>query len=256
VYDAYVHASIRDGIRLSFASAFSFKHNDLEDLRKKLSRASGTIYIAVEGIYSMTGDRAPLMDVVAIAKEYGAYIYLDEAHSAGVFGENGAGLAVELGIADEIYARLVTFGKAFGAHGACILSSENTRNYLINFAHSFIYTTALPPEQYMRIMEILRDADLESRRMNLIKNCQLLNEKLGIKRDGNSPILMLGTENRKELRLISSSLNSAKFAVKPIFHPTVPIECEGIRVSMHAFNTADEIYSFAHQVSGLRPIQS
>jgi len=256
VYDAYVHASIRDGIRLSFASAFSFKHNDLEDLRLKLSRATGTLYIAVEGIYSMSGDQAPLLEIVRLAKEYGAYIYLDEAHSAGVLGENGSGLAVELGAEEMVFARLVTFGKAFGAHGACILSSENTRDYLINFAHSFIYTTALPPEQYMRIMEILRDADLESRRMNLIKNCQLLNEKLGIKRDGNSPILMLGAENRKELRLISSSLNSAKFAVKPIFHPTVPIECEGIRVSMHAFNTADEIDSFAHQVSGLRPIQS
>jgi 8-amino-7-oxononanoate synthase len=255
VYDAYVHASIRDGIRLSFASAFSFKHNDLEDLRHKLSRAAGTIYIAVEGIYSMSGDQAPLLEIVRIAKEYGAYIYLDEAHSAGVLGENGAGLAVELGIADGIYARLVTFGKAFGAHGACILSSENTRNYLINFAHSFIYTTALPPEQYVRIMEILRDADLETRRMNLHKNCQLLNEKLGIERDENSPILMLGADNRKQLSRISSSLNSAKFAVKPIFHPTVPLECEGIRISMHAFNTADEIDSFASQLIELRPIQ-
>jgi 7-keto-8-aminopelargonate synthetase-like enzyme len=104
-------------------------------------------------------------------------------------------------------------------------------------------------------MDILRDADLEMRRKRLHKNCQLLNEKLSIERDGNSPILMLGTENREELRRISSSLNSAKFAVKPIFHPTVPKECEGIRVSMHAFNTADEIDSFASQLIELRPIQ-
>ena len=254
VYDAYVHASIRDGIRLSFASAYSFKHNDLEDLRKKLSRAKGTIYIAVDGIYSMTGDRAPLLDIVAIAKEYGAYIFLDEAHSAGVLGVDGVGLAVELGVEKEVYARLVTFGKAFGAHGACVLTNENTRNYLINFAHSFIYTTALPPDQYVRIKEILDDPDLETRRLNLQYNSQRLKEKLEIKDGGNSPILMLGAENRVALKRVSSLVKSANFAVKPIFHPTVPVAYEGIRVSMHAFNTADEIDRFATLMHGLRPI--
>ena len=256
VYDAYVHASIRDGIRLSFASAFSFKHNDLEDLRKKLSRAKGTIYIAVEGIYSMTGDQAPLLDIVSIAKEFGAYIYLDEAHSAGVLGVHGSGLAVELGIEKEVYARLVTFGKAFGAHGACVLTNENTRNYLINFAHSFIYTTALPPDQYVRIKEILNDPDLENRRLNLLCNSQRLKEKLEIKDGGISPILMLGAENRVALKSVSSLIKSANFAVKPIFHPTVPRAYEGIRVSMHAFNTEDEIDRFATLLRGLRPIQA
>lgn len=256
VYDAYVHASIRDGIRLSFASAFSFKHNDLEDLRKKLSRAKGTIYIAVEGIYSMTGDQAPLLDIVSIAKEFGAYIFLDEAHSAGVLGVNGSGLAVELGLEKEVYARLVTFGKAFGAHGACVLTNENTRNYLINFAHSFIYTTALPPDQYVRIKEILNDPELEMRRMNLLSNSQRIKEKLEIKDGGNSPILMLGAENREALNRMSSLLKRANFAVKPIFHPTVPVECEGIRVSMHAFNTSEEIDRFTSLLQGLRPIQS
>jgi 8-amino-7-oxononanoate synthase len=256
VYDAYVHASIRDGIRLSFASSFSFKHNDLEDLRKKLSRATGTIYIAVEGIYSMTGDRAPLLDIVAIAKEFGASIFLDEAHSAGVLGIDGTGLAVEQGVENEIYARLVTFGKAFGTHGACILTNDITRNYLINFAHSFIYTTALPPEQFIRIMEILDDADLEMRRLNLHKNSQRLNEKLGIKGSNDSPILMLRAESRTALSRVSSSLKSSNFAVKPIFHPTVPVEYEGIRVSIHAFNSAEEIDQFTHLIRELRPIQS
>jgi 8-amino-7-oxononanoate synthase len=254
VYDAYVHASIRDGIRLSFASAFSFKHNDLEDLRKKLSHATGTIYIAVEGIYSMTGDRAPLKDIVALAKEYGAYIFLDEAHSAGVLGTKGVGLAVELGVEKEIYARLVTFGKAFGAHGACVLTNQNMRNYLINFAHSFIYTTALPPDHSMRIMEILNDPELEMRRMNLLSNSLRIKEKLDLKGGDYSPILMFGAENREVLNHISSSLKSENFAVKPIFHPTVPVECEGIRVSMHAFNTSEEIDRFASLLQGLGSI--
>jgi 8-amino-7-oxononanoate synthase len=256
VYDAYVHASIRDGIRLSFANAFSFKHNDLEDLRQKLSRAKGTIYIAIEGIYSMSGDQAPLLDIVSMAKEYGAYVYLDEAHSAGVLGENGTGLAGELGIEHEIYARLVTFGKAFGAHGACVLTNAATRNYLINFAHSFIYTTALPPDQYLRMMEILNDSDLETRRMNLHANGKRLKEKLGIEVGAHSPILMLGAENRSALSQLSLVLESANFAVKPIYHPTVPVECEGIRVSIHAFNTAEEIDRFSELVMGLGPVQA
>jgi 8-amino-7-oxononanoate synthase len=75
-----VHASIRDGIRLSLARSFSFKHNDLDDLRLKLKQASGTVYIAVEGVYSMTGDIAPLEALIELAEEVGAYIYLDEAH--------------------------------------------------------------------------------------------------------------------------------------------------------------------------------
>ncbi len=254
VYDAHVHASMRDGIRLSMARSFSFKHNDLEDLRLKLKQATGAIYIAIEGIYSMMGDQAPLIDIVALANEFGAYIYLDEAHSAGVLGKNGAGLAVELGVEVHIYARLVTFGKAFGAHGACILTDEITRTYLINFAHSFIYTTALPPDQYKRILEIVQEPGLEQRRLNLHKNRQLLYEKLGIKKNENSPILMLCAENRKELSSIASALKLAKFAVKPIFHPTVPVEYEGIRVSMHAFNTKDEIERFASMLNGLRPI--
>lgn len=254
VYDAYVHASIRDGIRLSFASSFSFKHNDLEDLRKKLSRATGTIYIAVEGIYSMTGDQAPLSDIVAIAKEFGAYIFLDEAHSAGVLGVHGAGLAVGLDLESAVYARLVTFGKAFGAHGACLLINENTRNYLINFAHSFIYTTALPPDHFIRIMEILKDTDLELRRLNLLKNAERLKEALGINVLYDSPILMMGAENRAALTSLSSVIKSANFAIKPIFHPTVPLACEGIRISMHAFNTVEDIDRFVPLLQGLRTI--
>jgi 8-amino-7-oxononanoate synthase len=241
VYDALVHASIRDGIRLSLARSYSFKHNDLDDLRLKLKQATGTIYIAVEGIYSMTGDQVPLIAIVELALEFGAYIFLDEAHSAGVFGRNGSGLAVELGVEDKIFARLVTFGKAFGAHGACVLCDGMLRDYLINFAHSFIYTTALPPDHYFRIMTILNDSELDKRRMILHKNIQLLNDNLELKERLYTPILMFFAENRNALLNISLSLKTEHFAVKPIYYPTVPVELEGIRVSLHAFNTKEEI---------------
>ena len=254
VYDALVHASIRDGIRLSLARSFSFKHNDLNDLRLKLTHATGTVYIAVEGVYSMTGDQVPLKELVDLAQEVGAYIYLDEAHSAGVFGKNGSGLAVEMGVEDKIFTRLVTFGKAFGAHGACVLGTDQLRQYLINFAHSFIYTTALPPENYQRIISVLQDENLEKRRLDLHQNSQFFHQIMGYPFGQTSPIVMLKAENRKELTKKSVELKTELFAIKPIFHPTVPEEFEGIRISMHAFNTLEEIERLCAKISDLSPI--
>jgi 8-amino-7-oxononanoate synthase len=254
VYDALVHASIRDGIRLSLARSFSFKHNDLGDLRLKLKQATGTVYIAVEGIYSMTGDQAPLQGLIELAEEVGAYIFLDEAHSAGVFGKNGSGLAVELGIEEKIFARLVTFGKAFGSHGASVLGTEQLRQYLINFAHSFIYTTALPPENYQRIIAVLQDEQFENRRITLHRNIQFFHQEMGFIPSLSSPIVMLKAENRKALNQKAQELKTEMYAIKPILHPTVPLEREGIRVSIHAFNTEEEIVRFCANISGLSPI--
>ena len=121
--DDLVHASIKDGARLSFASRFTFKHNDINDLEAKLKRATGKKFIAIESIYSMDGDICPLKDIVEVAKNFDACIMLDEAHSTGVFGANGGGLAKSLNLANEIPVRLMTFGKAMGIHGACVAGS-------------------------------------------------------------------------------------------------------------------------------------
>ena len=127
LYDQYIHASIRDGLQLTNAQSFKFKHNSLEDLREKLERFSGkytTIYIATEAVFSMDGDIPNLKEMVALAKQYHAYLIVDEAHSVGVFGERGEGLCQQLGIADEVFLRLITFGKGIGAHGAIVLAQE------------------------------------------------------------------------------------------------------------------------------------
>ena len=144
LYDQLVHASIRDGIRLSYAHAFSFKHNDLEDLGRRLKVATGNIFVAVESIYSMDGDCAPLVEMSELCRQYGANLIVDEAHASGVFGRCGEGKVVELGLENQVFARLHTFGKALGCHGAIVVGSETLRSYLVNFARSFIYTTALP----------------------------------------------------------------------------------------------------------------
>ncbi|MGB1248241.1 MAG: aminotransferase class I/II-fold pyridoxal phosphate-dependent enzyme, partial [Chitinophagales bacterium] len=121
IYDELIHASIRDGIGLSRANSFSFRHNDLSSLEKKLSLAKGNKYVAVESIYSMDGDVAPLLEVSSICKKYNAALIVDEAHSNGIFGEKGEGLVSELGLENDIFARVMTFGKAIGCHGAAIL---------------------------------------------------------------------------------------------------------------------------------------
>jgi 8-amino-7-oxononanoate synthase len=145
IYDSLAHASIRDGIRLSFAQSFSFAHNDMDDLARRLQSASGNIFVVTESVFSMDGDMCPLIRLVELCEKYSAHLIIDEAHATGVVGYNGEGLVQELQVQDRIFARVHTFGKACGCHGAAVLGSQQLRDFLINFARSFIYTTALSP---------------------------------------------------------------------------------------------------------------
>jgi 8-amino-7-oxononanoate synthase len=114
VYDELIHASVRDGVRLSLANGISFKHNNVKDLERKLISAKGTVYVVVESLYSMDGDLAPLKSIALITRQYSAYLIVDEAHACGVYGTNGKGLVAEAGIEKDVFAKLVTFGKAYG----------------------------------------------------------------------------------------------------------------------------------------------
>lgn len=244
LYDEAIHASVRDGIRLSFASAYSFEHNSLNDLRLKLERAKGTIYIAVESLYSMNGDLAPLKEIAEIAREYNAYLIVDEAHSGGVFGTSGRGLVEELKLEKSVFARLITFGKAYGYHGAVVLGSHDLKDFLINFSRSFIYTTALPPDDYETIKRKVTDAS--------IAQCQsVLQEKIAYftannpsvhrKSDVRSPIQMIRISSVEKTRFIADKLQKAKIAIKPIYAPTVKKGEESIRICIHANNSSAEI---------------
>ncbi|HSZ87093.1 MAG TPA: aminotransferase class I/II-fold pyridoxal phosphate-dependent enzyme, partial [Puia sp.] len=144
LYDHLSHASIRDGMRLSFAQSFSFVHNDTEDLEKKLKAAQGNIFVVTESVFSMDGDIAPLKIISELCEKYNANLIVDEAHATGVVGEKGEGLVQQLNLQEKCFARMHTFGKALGCHGAVILGSETLKNYLINFSRAFIYTTSLP----------------------------------------------------------------------------------------------------------------
>ncbi len=242
LYDELIHASVRDGIRLSFAKAFSFEHNNLESLEKRLKNAEGTIFVAIESIYSMDGDLAPLKAISDLCERYKTLLVVDEAHAGGVFGKNGAGLCEEFDISGKVFARLLTFGKGFGAHGAVILCDEELRKFLINFARSFIYTTALPEAFYEHIQSQLKKAGNDELRNQLQQNIAYFRNLISeSKSDSRSPVQVVAFENPADCKRKACEMQQAGFAVKAILPPTVPENGQRLRICLHAFNTKAEI---------------
>ncbi|RDC62448.1 aminotransferase class I/II-fold pyridoxal phosphate-dependent enzyme [Adhaeribacter pallidiroseus] len=247
-YDEASHASIKEGIRLSLAKAYSFKHNSLEDLSRKFKHATGNAYIAVESIYSMDGDQAPLLDLTAFCEEKGAYLIVDEAHSNGLFGPNGEGLVVEQKLANKVFARIMTFGKAIGSHGAVVVGSVALREYLINFSRPFIYSTALPLHTILAIKGAYSFLpSLQAERQHVKALSGYLNQKIaaatGIFLKNSGPINGIFQNNVAQLKKISEQLQQNNIDVRPVFSPTVPAGKERLRVIIHAFNTQEQVDS-------------
>ncbi|QHS63583.1 aminotransferase class I/II-fold pyridoxal phosphate-dependent enzyme [Chitinophaga agri] len=244
IYDQLIHASIRDGIRLSKAQAFSFLHNDIADLQKKLQHGVGNIFVAVESVYSMDGDFAPLQEVAALCEQTGANLIVDEAHATGVVGERGEGLVQHLRLQEACFARVHTFGKAVGCHGAVVLGSAHLRDFLINFSRSFIYTTALPPTA---IAAIVASYELfpymQSARAHLAALITRFREgaKGRATLYSETPIQIVLTPGNEYTRALAGELQLAGFDVRPILHPTVPKGKERLRIVLHSFNTAAEV---------------
>lgn len=247
-YDALCHASIRDGLRLGFAQCISFEHNNCEHLNSLLksetTQKAATVFIVTEAVFSMDGDLAPLKNLLAIGQEFGAHIIVDEAHSIGVVGQLGEGLCQYLGIEAEIFARIYTYGKALGCHGAAVVGSQRLATYLLNFARSFIYTTALP----LHAVEVISAAyalmpTLQKERQMLEQWIGLFQKKLG----GFTSLAQSSTAIQavfftpEKLVLASQVLQQCGFLVKPIRYPTVPRNTERIRIILHSFNTDTEV---------------
>jgi len=240
IYDQLIHASIRDGIRLSKAQAFSFAHNDVKDLQKKLKHAEGNIFVAVESVYSMDGDMAPLADFSALCDTFNAHLIVDEAHATGVVGGKGEGLVQQLNL--ECFARVHTFGKAVGCHGAVVLGSAHLRDYLINFSRSFIYTTALP---HTAIAAIMASYDLfpymnSARRHLSSLISQFQNAGLNVL-PSETPIQVVLAPGNEVIRQLAAKLQEADLDVRAIMHPTVPRGKERLRIVLHSYNTEEEV---------------
>lgn len=248
IYDEFAHASIKDGARLSLAKRFSFRHNDLNDLEKKIKQSQGKVFIVVESLYSMDGDQCPLPELTRLAEKYDASIILDEAHSTGVFGDKGSGLAVSQGLENKITARVYTFGKAMGIHGACVAASPLLIEYLINFARPFIYTTALPLHSIISIdcaMAFLeKNMQLQSvlqKKIDLFKRNAHYTNRI----PSRSAIQTFLVPGNDAARGAARLLQTEGYDIRPILSPTVPKNLERLRICLHVFNRDEDISNLA-----------
>lgn len=281
VYDEFIHASVHDGMRLSRAGkCLSFVHNDMAALRSILKlclnedeairEGRRNVFVAVETVYSMDGDIAPLKEVVKLVKtmfpQGNGHLIVDEAHSTGIFGRNGRGLVSELGLEREVTVRLHTFGKALACNGAILLCSPLIRQYLINYARPLIYTTFMShpalaaikasysflvqgkteplAHKLKTLIRLLHDQLLE-----LQQSLQLSPKDAHLLRVPEvcpqSPIFSVLSSEPKALAAYSQSHG---FVVRGIVPPTVPTGTERIRVCLHAGNTPQEIEALVENI--------
>jgi 8-amino-7-oxononanoate synthase len=253
--DSANHASIIDGLRLSGANKTIFSHLNLEVLEDKLrkhDRANGAVgtnpgqkFVVVESVFSMDGDRAPLADLLALAARYGAELIVDEAHATGVFGAQGRGLAAEAEIESQnstgqsILAVVHTCGKALAGVGAFVCCSETLKQYLINRARTFIFSTALPPyvaAQMRAAIPVVAAADAQRAHLAALSahlRARLQEAGFDTARCDSQIVPVLLGSNERAVQF-ATKLCDAGFAVRAIRPPTVPQGTARLRLSLHA----------------------
>ena len=248
LYDELCHASIRDGIKLSNAKAYKFTHNDFEELETLLKRHnSETVYVVTESVFSMDGDTPNLEELVLVSKRHNCYLVIDEAHALGVYGDKGEGLVQMLGLQNDVFARIMTFGKGLGCHGAAILGSKELKQYLVNFARSFIYTTGLSPHSVATILVAYQFLDNNINLSLLRANIVYFNQQkvlLGLKPmfvQSKSAIQSVIVPGNGKVKAIAKQLQEYGFDTKAILSPTVPEGQERLRFCLHSYNSNAEI---------------
>src|SRR5687768_550044 len=255
-YDELSHASIKDGIRLSLAKKYSFRHNDLADLEKKISKSTGNIFVVDESIYSKDGDECPLAELIRLSEKDGFSIILDEAHSTSVTGPGGAGLCVAKALHERVDIRIYTFGKGMGVCGACVAGSENLISYLINYARPFMYTTA-PSQHTIASIDCTFDFLSENLHLQetLRKKIERFVEAAGAFANRTQSVSAIQTfiiPGNHPVRQAAKSLQEDGFDVRPIVSPTVPAGTERLRICRHVYNSDDEIKSLAKALIAIR----
>ncbi|EAW08756.1 aminotransferase class I/II-fold pyridoxal phosphate-dependent enzyme [Aspergillus clavatus NRRL 1] len=267
VFDELIHASAREGMRLSRAGKRTpFSHScprSLEEvLRAQIAEnpliqdGSRNVFIAIESIYSMDGDIAPIEDFVGVVDrllpQRNGYFIVDEAHATGVFGPRGAGIVQALGLEKRMFIRVHTFGKALASHGAIVLCCPDTRDYLVNYARSLIYTTAMgfPFLASIRAAyELLSEGETEQHQHKLQQLIVYLRDRLAeidaldpalfqVDHFPTSPIFSVRSRYPRQL---AAACQGKGFVVRAIMAPTVPAGKERVRLCLHAGNTSEEI---------------
>ena len=255
--DALNHASLIDGIRLSNAFKVKYPHGDLDFLGTALRKhagGAGARVIVTESVFSMEGDVAPIEKLLRLAKDHDAELIVDEAHATGVWGPQGKGIAAELNCEREVLAVVHTCGKALASVGAFVCGGSALRNFLINHARTFIFSTAMPPYfagQIRAALELAVAADAE--RAHLRRIAGSLREAVtaagldcGSSATQIVPIYLGSNETALQ---VAAQLREAGFAVRAIRPPTVPAGTSRIRISLTARITMDEIDRLARAIS-------
>jgi 8-amino-7-oxononanoate synthase len=251
IIDADSHASIYDACRMGAATVIRFKHNDAADLDKRLARLAGTEgdkIIVVEGIYSMLGDQAPLAEIVEVKKKHGAYIILDEAHSMGVLGRTGRGLAEEVGVEDEIDFIVGTFSKSLGAIGGYCVSDHRDFDILRVACRPYMFTASLPPSIVASVTAALKEMEARPElRMKLWANVNTLYD--GLKRRGfdlgpeKGPVVAVRLPNPEIAVHMWHALLQAGVYVNLALPPATPNGTALLRCSVCAAHTKAQLDS-------------
>jgi 8-amino-7-oxononanoate synthase len=247
--DADCHASIYDGCRLGGAEVIRFRHNDVEDLEKRLRRLekrNTNVLVVVEGLYSMLGDRAPLADIVAVKQKYGAYLMVDEAHSLGVLGDNGRGLAEEAGVEEGVDFVVGTFSKSLGAIGGFCVSNHSELDLVRYASRPYVFTASSSPSiiastrQALKIMSTrpeLRRQLWENANM-LYQHLQSLELQVGPEI---SPIVAVRYDKKEEALALWSGLLERGVYVNLVLPPATPDGNSLLRCSVSAAHTEEQM---------------
>ncbi len=254
--DRLNHASIVDGILLSRARFYRFRHNDLnhlEDLLKNHRSRYRRALIVVESVYSMDGDQVPISELLELRGRYGAMLMIDEAHAIGVFGTKGEGIISQTG-ADAVDVILGTFGKALGGYGAFVAVSNRMKQFLLNRARTFIFSTALPPAVIGANLAAVKLLEEEPERRSRV--CELaselrqaLKEDLGLNTPSESQIVPVMVGDSQSALSLAESLWDAGFFVKAIRPPTVPEGTARIRLSVTANHSLKDVRQLLEALS-------
>ena len=249
VSDELNHASIIDGARLARAEVAVFRHGDVDSFAETLHRArekARRILVAVDGVYSMDGDVAPVAEIVKRAHEVDAMVLLDDAHGTGILGARGRGTAEAAGVLGEVDILMGTLGKSIGSFGAFVVGNARLRDLLVNTARSFIFSCALAPAQIEAARVSLRLIDEEPwRRQRLAANCDRLRRRLANAGISTAPStthilpVVLG-ENEQTMNVCEDLLERGYYA-QGIRHPSVPRGSARLRITPMATHDESEI---------------
>jgi 8-amino-7-oxononanoate synthase len=262
IADKLVHASIIDGIVLSKAPFTRFRHNDFSHLRQLLIKNAAeykNILVVVESVYSMDGDRTDIEALLGLRREFpNVSLYVDEAHAFGVLGPHGLGLVAESSAPWEVDFMVGTFGKAGASMGAFAITSSENRDYLINSARSFIFSTALPPMQIAwsryTLSAILHGDKLRSHLAELAVAMQKVLSQFSVIPIEVSHIQPLIIGDPKEAVELSKALLFQGIKALAIRKPTVPAGTDRLRFSLSASMTFDDIEALDKALKNLLPV--